>query len=192
MRTAWALQGIGYLILLLFVYFAVQKNISPVTLEKTYDNATTMNNNVQFLIHSPAFQHEQRIPEKYTCDGDNISPPLAIENIPSRTASMVLIVDDPDASQGTWDHWIVFNIPRDVTRIPENIKSLGMEGNTSWGTMGFGGPCPPNGNHRYYFRLFALDTTLRLKQGSSKAEILESMKGHIIAESILMGTYVRN
>lgn len=194
MRAAWALQGIGYLILGVIIFIAIQKNTPPPTPEAALisANPTPPMNDQKFLIRSPAFQNEQRIPGKYTCDGDDISPPLAIENIPEKTASMVLLVEDPEATNGTWDHWLIFNIPRDVTRIGENSIPIGTEGNTSWGNTGYGGPCPPNGNHRYYFKIYALDTTLRLNQGAPKEEVFEAMKGHIIAESELMGTYERD
>lgn len=147
----------------------------------------------QLVLRSPAFLHEEVIPSKYTCDGDNISPPLAIDVLPSRTASLVLIMDDPDAPQGTWDHWVVFNIPPTCTRLSEGmaVSTLAQEGATSWGTTSYGGPCPPDGEHRYLFCVYALDTWLRLPQGSSKKEVLNAMKGHILDSTTLMGRYTR-
>jgi Raf kinase inhibitor-like YbhB/YbcL family protein len=194
MRAAWALQGLGYLILGVIIYIAIQNNTPSKTPEAavTSTNPTLPMNDQKFLIRSPAFQNEQRIPSKYTCDGDDISPPLAIENIPESTASMVLLVDDPDAPSGTWTHWLVFNIPRDVTRIGEGTIPIGTRGNTSWSTTDYGGPCPPEGTHRYSFKIYALGTTLRLNEGASKQEVLEALKGHILAESELIGTYERS
>ncbi len=185
MKVAWALQGVGYLLLGFILFFALQKNADAPT-------NTMSTSQKQLSLTSPAFQNGGMIPSKYTCDGDNISPPLAIEHIPENTASMVLIVDDPDAPNGTWDHWIVFNIPKEVTRVGEGSTPEGVIGKTSWNTTHYGGPCPPSGTHHYHFKLYALKTRLRLGEGASKEEILEAMKGHIIEESELLGTYARN
>jgi len=136
-------------------------------------------------IHSPAFKHESNIPSDYTCDRADKIPPLEISDIPTDAKSLALIMDDPDAPVGTWDHWILWNIPPGKT-----IKG-GVGGKNSWGRTGYGGPCPPSGVHRYFFKLSALDTMLDLPEGSGKSALLEAMKGHILAESTLMGKYQR-
>ena len=120
-----------------------------------------------------------------------MSPPLAIDHIPEGTRSLVLIVDDPDAPSGTWDHWILFNLPADYTRIGEGGTAAGLSGTNSWGTIGYGGPCPPSGEHRYLFRVHALDTILTLPEGASKADIEHAMEGHVLDKTTLMGRYAR-
>jgi Raf kinase inhibitor-like YbhB/YbcL family protein len=145
-------------------------------------------------IHSPAFNHEQPIPSKYTCDGENLSPPLAIENIPRGAVSLALIMEDPDVpttirEDGMWNHWVLFNIPPTTSRIGEGDTPQATAGTTTSGTNEYQGPCPPLGQHRYFFKVYALDTSLRLETGASKEAVLEAMHGHIIATSELMGTY---
>jgi Raf kinase inhibitor-like YbhB/YbcL family protein len=142
-------------------------------------------------LRSPAFGHEQVIPSKYTCDGDDIHPPLAIDSIPEGTVSLALIVDDPDAPNGTWDHWLVWNMPGALTRIGEGDAPEGVRGVNSWGRLGYGGPCPPNGEHRYLFKVYALDTLLELPEGASKAQLLAAMQGHVLESTTLMGCYTR-
>ncbi|NOZ80285.1 MAG: YbhB/YbcL family Raf kinase inhibitor-like protein [DPANN group archaeon] len=141
-------------------------------------------------LTSPVFANNEKIPAKYSCEGEDINPPLKIDNIPEGTRTMALIMDDPDAPAGTWDHWIVFNIPV-TTSIPEDVKTLGVSGMNSWGRTGYGGPCPPSGTHRYFFRLYALDQELPLQQGASKEELVQAMEGRIIDQAELMGTYTR-
>lgn len=144
-----------------------------------------------------AFQEGAMIPAKYTCDGQDISPPLAWQDVPPGTKSLALISDDPDASRGAWVHWVAFNIPPQGGSLEENIKRdkefpNGMrQGSNDWPRIGYGGPCPPSGTHRYCFKLYALDTTLTLKPGASKAQLLQAMQGHILAEAQLMGKYQR-
>ncbi len=143
-------------------------------------------------ITSNVFEHEKIIPSKYTCDGSDISPSLAWDGVPDNTKSFVLIVDDPDAPHGTWDHWILFNMPSSVRQLPENISTLPegtQEGKNSWGKTGYGGPCPPFGVHRYFFKLYALDGVLTLNNGATKTEIIQAMKNHVIAEAELLGKY---
>jgi Raf kinase inhibitor-like YbhB/YbcL family protein len=134
------------------------------------------------------FQHEGQIPKEYTCDGQDKIPPLEISAVPANAKSLALIVDDPDAPMGTWDHWILWNIPTDTKLIN---KQMGVAGRNSWGRMNYGGPCPPSGTHRYYFKLYALDTMLDLPAGSNKTALEKAMKGHILAEAALMGKYQR-
>jgi len=140
-------------------------------------------------ITSPVFEQNGNIPSKYTCDGEDINPPLNIEGIPEGTQSLVLIVDDPDAPVGTWDHWVVWNIePADA--IKENSVP-GTQGMNSFGKRPYGGPCPPSGTHRYFFKLYALDTKLDLDPGSGKADAESAMKGHTLAKAEIIGVYKR-
>ena len=142
-------------------------------------------------ITSPAFEHGEEIPSEYSCDSSDISPELNIEGVPENTKSFALINDDPDAPGGTWDHWSVFNIPTHVTKIERGREPDAVAGKNSWGRTGYGGPCPPSGTHRYFFKLYALDTYLDLEEGSTKEDIEASMAGHIIDSAELMGTYKR-
>ena len=146
---------------------------------------------VKMKLTSPAFENKQEIPSEYTCDGSDTSPELNIADVPENAKSLVLICDDPDAPVGIWDHWVVFNIPTDTTKIAKGTEPSGVAGKNSWGKTGYGGPCPPSGTHRYFFKLYALDTTLDLKEGSDKKDIESAMKGHVIAQAELMGTYSR-
>ena len=142
-------------------------------------------------ITSSAFSEGQTIPAKYTCDGSDINPPLAFVDVPTNAASLALVMDDPDAPGGTWDHWIVWNMSRDLRGINEAQMPDGVLGRNSWKKNAWGGPCPPDREHRYYFKLYALDTQLDLPAGSAKADLERSMKDHIVAEAQLMGRYDR-
>jgi len=144
---------------------------------------------VNMKITSPAFEHNKEIPSEYTCDGSDTSPELNIEDVPQNAKNLVLINDDPDAPVGTWDHWIIFNIPPSTTKIEKGKEPAGVGGKNSWGKTGYGGPCPPSGTHRYFFKLYALDTELDLQEGSSKKEIESAMQDHIIEKTELIGTY---
>ena len=149
-----------------------------------------------FGITSPAFAHEAAIPARYSCDGDNISPELVWTEPPAGTQSLALICDDPDAPGGTWVHWVAYNISADARGLPEAVAddaalSGGTHGENSWGRADYGGPCPPSGTHRYFFKLYALDTVLGLEPGVNKAQLLDAMEGHILEEVELMGTYAR-
>ncbi len=142
------------------------------------------------LVKSPAFENNERIPMKYTCDGADVNPPLTIEEVPEETKTLVLIVDDPDAPMGTFDHWVVWNIPAVTLRIEENTVP-GIEGLSSYRKHAYGGPCPPYGTHRYFFKVYALDTHLDLKLNSTKRDVEKAMRGHILAEGELVGLYSR-
>lgn len=150
-----------------------------------------------FSLTSSAFPSGQPIPRQYTCDGTNISPSLNWANSPENTKSFALIADDPDAPSGTWVHWVIYNIPNTSTELPENIPNHAqltdgsLQGMNSWPKLGYGGPCPPAGAHRYFFKLYALDCTLALTSGASKEALLAAMQGHILAQAELMGTYQR-
>ncbi|MBF0559307.1 MAG: YbhB/YbcL family Raf kinase inhibitor-like protein [Nitrospirae bacterium] len=146
-----------------------------------------------FMLSSTAFQNNGSIPSKYTCDGSDINPPLAIENIPSGTKSLALIVDDPDAPMGTWVHWLVWNIAPNTNVIKENDVPKGaLLGLNDFRKQPYGGPCPPSGTHRYFFKLYALDTTLGLPAGAKKADIEKAMKGHVLAQTQIIGLYKRS
>jgi len=140
-------------------------------------------------VTSPAFTNNGPIPRKYTCDGNDVNPPLSIEGIPEGTKSLVLIVDDPDAPRGTWDHWIVWNISP-VQKIEEN-RVPGTEGLNDSGRRSYGGPCPPSGTHRYFFKVYALDTTLNLSPNSRKKDVEKAMMEHILAQGHIIGLYSR-
>ncbi len=143
-------------------------------------------------ISSPAFEANQTIPSKYTCDGENINPPLQIYDVPAGAKSLVLISDDPDAPMGTWVHWTVWNILPETKEIGENSAPVGaVEGMTSFGNNGYGGPCPPSGTHRYFFKLYALDTILDLPQFAKAADVEKAMVGHILDKAELIGLYKR-
>ena len=173
--------------------------------ESTFDpalseaSAEAMESALPFVLISTAFEQGDPIPAKYSCDGNDISPSLAWGDPPAGTKSLTLIMDDPDAPVGTWDHWILFNISPDLRELEENLPVTGKNqdpgsifvGNNSWGRAEYGGPCPPSGTHRYFFKLYALDTTISLLPGATKQELLNAMDGHILAETGLMGTFSR-
>ncbi len=143
-------------------------------------------------LSSLSFKHNGSIPVKYTCDGKDINPPLTIENIPSNAKSLALIVDDPDAPAGTWVHWVLWNIGTATKEISENAVPTGaLQGINDFRKHDYGGPCPPSGTHRYFFKLYALDVMLSLGPKTNKAELERAMKGHIIAQSELVGLYKR-
>jgi Raf kinase inhibitor-like YbhB/YbcL family protein len=140
-------------------------------------------------ITSSAFEHNERIPAKYTCNGQNVNPPLRIEDIPPGTQSMAIIVDDPDAPGKTFLHWLIWDI-EPTNEIAENTAP-GTQGRTDFGKPAYGGPCPPSGTHRYFFRVYALGTTLGLPEGSSRADLEQAMKGHVLAEAEIIGLYAQ-
>jgi len=148
-------------------------------------------------LTSTAFAHEQMIPEVYTCDGKDMSPPLEWSSAPDSTKSFALICDDPDAPGQTWVHWVVFNIPADYRELTDSVQAgrvieAGInQGSNSWGKNSYGGPCPPSGTHRYFFKLYALDTTFDLEGNVDKDHLLKQMDGHILAQAELMGKYSR-
>jgi len=138
-------------------------------------------------ISSPEFENNQFIPKKFTCQGKDINPTLIIEDIPEEAISLALIVDDPDAPMGMWVHWVIFDIPV-VGRIEEN-SIPGKQGINDFGRKDYGGPCPPSGTHRYYFKIYALDAMLNLQEGMSKKELERVMEGHILDKAELIGLY---
>jgi len=151
-----------------------------------------------FQIKSAAFEANGNIPRKYTCDGPDVSPPLAWTDPPARTQSLSLIMDDPDAPVGTWVHWVLYDLPADTRTLPESVPkdrelaSGAKQGVNDFRRIGYGGPCPPPGPaHRYFFKLYALDAKTNLKPGASKAELLRAMEGRILAQAELIGRYGR-
>jgi len=148
-------------------------------------------------LTSPAFAYNELIPSTYTCDGDNINPPLVISDVPMNAKSLAIIVEDPDIPDAAkknfnvdiWAHWVVFNINPVAQSIPENSKSPGTLGKNTRGNISYGGPCPPDKEHRYFFKLYALDTTLQLKEGASRTDVKDAMQNHIIEQTELMGRY---
>ena len=143
-------------------------------------------------ISSSAFQEGGNIPSKFTCDGTDANPPLRFEGAPAETKSLVLIVDDPDAPSGLFTHWLIWNMDPKTTEIAESsASSKGMQGKNDFGKSGYGGPCPPSGTHRYYFKIFALDQELDLPAGSNRKQLDAAMKSHVIAQAELMGRYSR-
>ncbi|OHA00167.1 MAG: kinase inhibitor [Candidatus Sungbacteria bacterium RIFCSPHIGHO2_02_FULL_47_11] len=148
-------------------------------------------------LESSAFKHSESIPKKFTCDlpaqaGGNVNPPLSFSQVPAETKSLALIVDDPDAPVGLWVHWILWNIPPDTKSIKEHSVPKGaMEGTTSAGKPGYRGPCPPDGEHRYFFKLYALDVELGLPPTADKDALEEAMVGHVLDKAELIGLYAR-
>lgn len=153
---------------------------------------------MEISVNSSAFKEGEIIPSKYTCDGANVSPPLSWSGIPDGTKSIALICDDPDAPMGTWVHWVIYNLPRDADGLPEavprseTLPNSAKQGTNSGGKIGYDGPCPPSGTHRYYFKVYALDISPNLPPGISKGRLQEETKGHILAEGQLMGRYSRS
>jgi Raf kinase inhibitor-like YbhB/YbcL family protein len=145
---------------------------------------------IQMKLTSPEFIHGKPIPDKYSCNGEDTNPPLAIEGVPAEAKSLALIMDDPDAPAGIWMHWVIWNIDPATTEIKQGSVPKGaQEGQNSWKKKGYGGPCPPSGTHRYFFRLYALKEQLNLPASATRKDLDHAMQGKIIAESELMGVY---
>ena len=152
---------------------------------------------MEIKLTSSAFKEGEAIPRQYTCDGIDISPPLEWTGVPKSAKTIALIADDPDAPSGTFVHWVLYNLPAEniglVENVPatDNVKGGGLQGKNGFEKIGYGGPCPPSGTHRYFFKIYALDNELPLKAGATKAEVEKAMQGHIVAQGQLMGTYSR-
>ncbi len=152
---------------------------------------------MEIKITSSAFEDGGLIPAKYTCDGADVSPPLQWDAVPEGTKSVALICDDPDAPMGTWVHWVLFNLPSDAKELAENIPNEetlpngANQGVNDFGRVGYGGPCPPGGTHRYFFKIYALDTEVGLQAGADKRRLLKTMEGHILGQGQLIGKYKR-
>jgi len=173
------------------IYFLSQRSYKEEQASlKSVPSETVLKN---MKIESPQFSQNGRIPSKYTCDGEDINPPLKISDVPKSAKSLVLIVDDPDAPMGTWVHWTVWNISPETREIQENSVPEGaVEGITSFGKKGYGGPCPPSGTHRYFFKLYALDTLLNLDSSAEVKDIEQAIEGHILEKAELIGLYQRD
>jgi Raf kinase inhibitor-like YbhB/YbcL family protein len=158
---------------------------------------TTPKEGGKIQVSSTAFQEGGMIPPQYTCDGADVSPPLSWQSIPEGTRSIALIADDPDAPMGTFVHWVLYDLPADVRELQEDVpdaKTLpngAKQGANGFGRIGYGGPCPPSGTHRYFFKVYALDTPTNLPPGQKKAQLLRAMEGHILAQGQIMGKYKR-
>jgi Raf kinase inhibitor-like YbhB/YbcL family protein len=153
---------------------------------------------MSFQLSSAAFSNGGTIPKNYTCDGPDISPPLSWSGAPAQTESFALIADDPDAPAGTWVHWVLYNAPASAKEVSDGVKKNEqladgtLQGRNDFRKIGYGGPCPPPGKpHRYFFKLYALDTKLSLKAGASKSDVESAMKGHVLAQAELMAKYGR-
>lgn len=158
---------------------------------------TTQKEGGKIQVSSTAFEEGGLIPPQYTCDGADVSPPLSWQSIPEGARSIALIADDPDAPMGTFVHWVLYDLPADVRELQENVpdaKTLpngAKQGANGFGRIGYGGPCPPGGTHRYFFKIYALDTPTNLSPGQKKAQLLKAMEGHILAQGQIMGKYKR-
>jgi Raf kinase inhibitor-like YbhB/YbcL family protein len=153
---------------------------------------------VEMNLSSPSFKPNAIIPSAHTCDGEDVSPALDWTDPPAATKSFALISDDPDAPSGSWVHWVIWNIPAQARGLPENLPKKGAlsdgtrQGANDFGRIGYGGPCPPSGTHRYTFRLYALDVALELPEGARKAHLERAMNAHVLSEAELMGKYHRS
>lgn len=158
---------------------------------------TTQKEGGKIQVSSTAFQEGGMIPPQYTCDGADVSPPLSWQSIPEGTRSIALIADDPDAPMGTFVHWVLYDLPADVRELQEDVPDAktvpngAKQGANGFGRIGYGGPCPPSGTHRYFFKIYALDTATNLPPGQKKAQLLKAMEGHILAQGQIMGKYKR-
>ncbi|MCE5275157.1 MAG: YbhB/YbcL family Raf kinase inhibitor-like protein [Syntrophaceae bacterium] len=173
----------------------INRTLSVFTLSLSLALMPAVSSAGAFELSSTAFKAGEPIPTRHTCRGEDVSPPLAWSGAPKATRSFALICDDPDAPLATWVHWVYYDIPASVYALPEAIGSAekpspgGTSGKNSFRKAGYGGPCPPFGTHRYFFRLYALDTFLGLKAGATKKELVKAMNGHILDQAELMGTY---
>ena len=178
---------------ILFMWFVLTILLTSCSATQT----ATPEADMSLELKSDAFVNGQSIPAKYSCTGKNVSPALTWNDPPAGTQSFALIVDDPDAPVGTWVHWVLFNIPADERSLPEDLPVTGKNvdpnaiyfGKNSSGNTRYDGPCPPSGTHRYYFKLYALDSLVDLLPGATKEELLKAMQGHILAQGELMGTF---
>jgi len=179
-------RGSGWLVSLgiLFLFVGCQGQTATLAAEGAVD--------MTIQITSTAFAEGGKIPCVYTCDDQNVSPKLTWTGVPTNTVSLAIIMDDPDAPSGTWVHWVLYNLPPDTTSLEQGKAGIGTDGKNDFNRTGYGGPCPPRGsNHRYFIKLYALDTRLDLKPGATKAQVESAMRGHVLAQGQLMGRYGR-
>jgi len=176
------------------LFFACASPPQPVEQQPA---ATPKEEKVGLNASSTAFKEGEPIPKQYTCDGINISPPLEWTGVPKTAKTLAIICDDPDAPAGTWVHWVLYNLPADKIGLIENTPATealpggGMQGTNDFNKIGYGGPCPPSGTHRYYFKVYALDSELPLRPGVTKADLEKAMEGHVVTQGQLMGKYGR-
>lgn len=181
----------------LLIMCAVACTKPAVTTQSPPTTQTPPGTTATIKLTSSAFADSQPIPRQYTCSGINISPPLEWAGVPKSAKTIAIIADDPDAPAGTWVHWVIYNMPADTIGMVENLptteelKGGGFQGKNDFEKIGYGGPCPPSGTHRYFFKIYSLDTELPLKAGATKAEVEKAMAGHVVAQGQLMGTYSR-
>lgn len=179
------------ILILLALFWALSACNTP----KLFPSPMTQEAPMSLTISSAAFTSGQSIPTKYSCIGREVSPLLTWSGAPANTKSFALIVDDPDAPMGTWIHWVMYNIPATTHNLPEAVQAGrqlsdgSLQGKNSYGNLGYNGPCPPSGTHRYFFKLYALNSMLALSSGASKQQLLSAMQGHILAQGELMGTF---
>lgn len=189
----YAILAFGSMFLIAFLIFGLI--FSPGRGSDNEPDQNLLEAEMTLLLTSNAFEHGKTIPAKYSCRGEDVSPALAWGEPPAGTQSFALIMDDPDAPVGTWVHWVLFNIPASARGLPEAFPANAalpdgsLSGQNSWGNTGYGGPCPPSGTHRYFFKLYALDETLAIDAGANKGELEKAMVGHILAQGELMGTF---
>lgn len=180
----------SYIVILVIFIVFIGISCSQKDTQISTQNPLIQNNLNPMKITSQAFQNNTEIPARYTCQGENISPPLEISDVPTNTKSLALIVDDPDAPNKSWVHWVIWNISPSTTTIPENahFENIGLN---DFGQNNYGGPCPPSGIHRYFFKIYALDTQLIVTSNTNKPDLLSAMTNHILAQSELIGTYIK-
>lgn len=200
MRNTYALLGVTTILVLAGAWYAF--NRSSIQSADTVGITSSSSESMALTLTSPAFQNDASIPSQFTCDAENVSPPLAIAGVPEEAKSLVLVMDDPDIPQvfkeerniDSFDHWTLFNIPPDTTGIPQ-AGIVGTAGANGAGKNIYTGPCPPReyepSEHRYFFKLYALDTMLDLPAGASKADVLQAMEGHVLGQGELVGKYRR-
>lgn len=183
-------------IIFLLLALAIALSLVLVLYQRNSPNFTrqtnSQKNSFTMKIISPAFTNNGKIPSKYTCDGEDVSPPLEFLEVPREAKSLVLIVDDPDAPGKTWVHWVVYNISPSTGKVLEDsIPQVGVLGKTDFDTLGYGGPCPPSGTHRYFFKLYAIKKGLDLSEGLNKQQILEKINESVIEQAQIIGLYSR-
>ena len=166
-----------------------------VSAQNSASTSTPQTTDGSIKLTSTAFKEGEPIPRQYTCDGVNVSPSLEWSGVPKSAKTLVIFADDPDAPAGAWVHWVLYNLPADNIGMVENLPATdelragGFQGKNDFGKIGYGGPCPPSGTHRYFFKIYALDSELPLKASATKAEVEKAMEGHVVAQGQLMGTY---
>lgn len=175
----------------LVIYFTISSDVSRLQSQTNNKKETIINTISPMLLSSPAFDNNCDIPLKYTCEGENINPPLVFKDVPKEAKSLALVVDDPDAPQGDWVHWLVWNMDSTTTTgiAEHSVPPEAIQGMTDFGQQQYGGPCPPIGIHHYYFKLYALDIKLNISSFSDKTALEKAMENHILAKAELIGTY---